>query len=294
MANGATTNDTAEVRLASPAYRAWRRFRRHRTGVLGAVIILLLILTAIFAPLLAPEEPTQMQIDQAYAPPDAAHWLGTDEFGRDVLSRIIYGSRIVVGVAVSATLTAAAAGVLLGLVAGYMRGWADGLITRIVDLLLAFPGFLLAVALVTVLGPSVGSIVVVIGLTRLPRFIRLVRGEVLRVAEMDYVAAAQAVGLRDGLIMLRHILPNCLGPILVLTSLTLGDSILTVSGLSFLGIGIQPPTADWGVMLTRGREALLVAPWLPMFPGLAIFFTVMGFNLLGDGLRDALDPRGAA
>jgi peptide/nickel transport system permease protein len=276
----------------SPWYRAWRRFLRSRTGVFGALLILTLFLTALFAPWLAPMDPTKTQIQRVYESPSAQHWMGTDEFGRDVLSRVIYGSRIVVTVAVSSTLVAAVVGIMLGLLAGYYRGFADLIITRLVDLLLAFPAFLLAVALVTALGPSITAIVVVIGITRLPRFIRMVRGEVLRVIELDYVAAARAVGARDYLIMLRHILPNCLGPILVLVSLTLADSILTVSGLSFLGIGIQPPTADWGVMLTRGRESLLVAPYLPMFPGAAIFLTVMGFNLLGDALRDALDPRG--
>lgn len=275
----------------TPARRAWKRFLRNRTAVAGAVIFAILLLTALFAPFLAPYDPTAMQIQRSYAPPSRAHWFGTDELGRDVFSRVVFGARIVVGISVSATVLAAGAGVLLGLCAGYFRGRLDLVISRLMDLLLAFPAFLLAVAMVAVLGPSLPSIVAVIGLTRLPRYVRMMRGEVLRTAEDDYVSAARAIGARDRAIMLRHILPNCLGPILVLSSLTLGDSILTVSGLSFLGIGVQPPTADWGVMLTRGREFLLVAPWLPMFPGAAIFLTVMGFNLLGDGLRDALDPR---
>lgn len=275
----------------TPGRRAWRRFLRNRTAVAGAIVILLLLLVAAFAPVLAPQDPTAMKIETAYAKPSPAHWFGTDELGRDVLSRVIYGARIVVGVSISATMLASVVGVLLGLTAGYFRGWLDLVVSRTMDLLMAFPAFLLAVALVTVLGPSMISIVVVIGLTRLPRYVRMMRGEVLRLVELDYVSAARAIGARNRSVMLRHILPNGIGPILVLSSLTLGDSILTVSGLSFLGIGIQPPTADWGVMLTRGREFLLVAPWLPMFPGAAIFLTVMGFNLLGDGLRDALDPR---
>ena len=232
-----------------------------------------------------------MDLVRQYQPPSAAHPLGTDEFGRDVLSRIIYGSRIVVAVAVPATALATLSGVTIGLLAALNRGLPEQALLRVVDMLLAFPGLILAIGLVAATGPSLVNIVLVIGITRAPSFARLIHGMVLSLRDLDYVEAARATGATMVRIGMRHILPNAAGPILVYATLTLGGSILTISGLSFLGIGVQPPAADWGVMLTRGREYLMVAPWIPFFPGLAIFLTVMGFNLFGDGLRDAVDPR---
>ncbi len=273
--------------------RLRRRFLRHRSGMFGALVVVIVTVLALFAPQLAPKDPNAMNILGAYRAPSTEHWFGTDEFGRDVLSRVIYGARIVFRVPVTATVLAAVVGTVLGLLAGFLRGPLDLAVMRFADLILAFPSFLLAVALVAVIGPSVGALVVVISVTRLPAFIRIARGEVLRLAELDFVSAASALGSRRGRVMFRHVLPNALSPLIVLSSLTLGDAILTVAALSFLGIGIQAPTSDWGLMLSRSREYLFVAPWLPFVPGVAVFLTVMGFNLLGDAIRDVFDPRGA-
>ena len=267
----------------------WRRFFKHRAAMVGLAVAFLLVAVAGVAPQLAPHSPYSMDLTAKYQPPDAAHLLGTDEFGRDILSRIIYGSRIVVGIAISATVLASIGGIGIGLLAGMMGGWADLWVMRGIDVMMAFPAFLLATGLAAVLGPTPLNLVIVIAVTRAPHYARLIRGSVLAVREMEYVEAARSVGATLLHTAVRHVLPNCVGPILVYASLTLGDSILIVSGLSFLGIGIQPPTADWGVMLARGREYLLIAPWVPFFPGLAIFLTVMAFNLMGDGLRDTFD-----
>lgn len=268
-----------------------RKLLRHRSGAFGAVIIVIVSVMAIFAPLLSPYDPNAMNILNAYGAPSSAHWFGTDEFGRDTLSRIIYGARVVFSVAVSATLLAAVVGTALGVIAGFARGLVDVIILRFTDVVLAFPNFLLAVGLVAVVGPSVPALVTVIALTRLPNYIRIARGEALRVVELEYVNAAVAIGSRSLRVIGRHVIPNSLAPIIVLSSLSLGDAILTVSALSFLGIGIQPPTADWGLMLSRSQEYMYIAPWLPVSPGIAIFLTVMAFNLFGDGVRDVLDPR---
>lgn len=270
----------------------WTRLRRHPIGMIGLVLVAILFIVAAGAPLIAPYGPTATQLQLKYEPPSLGHPMGTDEFGRDVLSRIIFGSRIVVLLAVSSTLIATFIGVGVGLMSGVVGGALDRWTMRVIDVMLAFPAFLLAIALVAVLGTDLFVLVMVLAITRIPRYVRLIRSSVLSVRELEYVEAARGLGVGTGRIALRHVLPNCVGPILVYASLSLGDTILTVSGLSFLGIGVQPPTADWGVMLTRALEYMFVAPWLPIFPGLAIFLTVMGFNFLGDGLRDALDPTG--
>jgi peptide/nickel transport system permease protein len=211
-------------------------------------------------------------------------------FTRRLTSSISW-ARVIIKVCFSATLVASLVGIALGVMAAYRGGVIDDLIMRFADVLLSFPAFLLAIALVAFLGANVLNIILVIALTRLPRYARLIRGSALSVKQMEFVEAARAVGAGHLFIILRHVLPNCLGPIVVFSTLTLGDSILTISGLSFLGLGIQPPAADWGVMLARGKEYLLTAPWIAFFPGMAIFLTVMGFNLMGDSFRDALDPK---
>ncbi|HHY10983.1 MAG TPA: ABC transporter permease [Firmicutes bacterium] len=271
--------------------RAWRKFKKNKAALIGLAIICLLFITAVFAPLLAPFDPTDLDLTNRYNSPNRTNLLGTDEFGRDVLSRIIYGSRIVVGVSFSATMLAAIFGITLGLLAGYFGGVLDAVISRAADIMLAFPAFLLAIALVAVFGANTFNIIIIIAVTRTPRYARLVRGSVLSVKAKEYVEATDAVGASTPRILFKHILPNCIGPVMVYASLTLGDSILTVAGLSFLGLGVQPPTADWGVMLSRGKEYMLLAPWMAIIPGIAIVLTVMGFNLLGDGLRDLIDPR---
>jgi peptide/nickel transport system permease protein len=269
----------------------WRRFARSKGGLLGLALILLLFAVAALAPWIAPYPPLAMDQKAIYAPPDFKHLLGTDELGRDILSRIIFGSRVILKVCFSATLVASLVGIALGVMAAYRGGVLDDLIMRFADVLLSFPAFLLAISLVAFLGANILNIILVIALTRLPRYARIIRSSALSVKQMEFVEAARAVGAGHVFIVLRHILPNCLGPIVVFSTLTLGDSILTISGLSFLGLGIQPPAADWGVMLARGKEYLLTAPWIAFFPGMAIFMTVMGFNLMGDSFRDALDPK---
>jgi len=269
----------------------WRRFLRGNGGLLGLALVGLLFIAAAGAPWLAPYPPLQMDREAIYAPPSGSHLLGADELGRDILSRILHGARIVILVCFSATAVASILGIGLGLVAAYCGGRVDNLAMRFADVLLSFPAFLLAIALVAFLGANLLNIVLVIALTRLPRYARLIRSSALSVKQMEYFHASRSLGAGHARIIGRHLLPNCLGPIVVYSTLTLGDSILTISGLSFLGLGIQPPTADWGVMLARGKEYLLTAPWLAFFPGMAIFFTVMGFNLMGDAFRDALDPR---
>ena len=269
------------------------RFAKSPGGLAGLTLVALLFATAVFAPWIAPYPPLQMDRGAIYASPGPKHLLGADELGRDILSRLLFGSRVVILVCFSATAVASVLGISLGLVAAYCGGRVDNLTMRFADVLLAFPAFLLAITLVAFLGANLANIVVVIALTRLPRYARLIRSSALSVKQMEYVHASRSLGAGHLRIIGRHMLPNCLGPIVVYSTLTLGDSILTISGLSFLGLGIQPPTADWGVMLARGREYLLTAPWVAFFPGMAIFCTVMAFNLMGDSFRDALDPRAA-
>jgi peptide/nickel transport system permease protein len=276
---------------ASMLSLTWSRFAGSKGGLLGLVVVLLLFAVAALAPWIAPHPPLAMNQKAIYSPPSLTYLLGTDELGRDILSRIIFGSRVIIKVCFSATFVASLVGVALGVIAAYRGGVIDDLIMRFADVLLSFPAFLLAIALVAFLGANVLNIILVIALTRLPRYARLIRSSTLSVKQMEFVEAARAVGAGHFFIILRHILPNCLGPIVVFSTLTLGDSILTISGLSFLGLGIQPPAADWGVMLARGKEYLLTAPWIAFFPGMAIFLTVMGFNLMGDSFRDALDPK---
>ncbi|MBP1708250.1 MAG: hypothetical protein H6Q40_39 [Deltaproteobacteria bacterium] len=278
-------------RTTSMFILTWRRFAKSKGGLLGLALILLLFAMAALAPWIAPHPPLAMDQKAIYSPPNLKYLLGTDELGRDILSRIIFGSRVIIKVCFSATLVASLVGIALGVMAAYRGGVIDDLIMRFADVLLSFPAFLLAIALVAFLGANVLNIILVIALTRLPRYARLIRGSALSVKQMEFVEAARAVGAGHLFIILRHVLPNCLGPIVVFSTLTLGDSILTISGLSFLGLGIQPPAADWGVMLARGKEYLLTAPWIAFFPGIAIFLTVMGFNLMGDSFRDALDPK---
>jgi peptide/nickel transport system permease protein len=276
---------------ASPLALMWNRFAGSAGGLLGITLVGLLLAAAVSAPWIAPYPPLQMDRGAIYAPPGGKHLLGADELGRDILSRILFGARIVILVCFSATAVASVLGIGLGLIAAYCGGRVDALAMRFADVLLAFPAFLVAIALVAFLGANLVNIILVIALTRLPRFARLIRSSALGVKQMEFVHASRSLGAGHLRIIARHILPNCLGPIVVYATLTLGDSILTISGLSFLGLGIQPPTADWGVMLTRGKEYLLTAPWIAFSPGMAIFFTVMGFNLMGDSFRDALDPR---
>lgn len=269
----------------------WRRFRRNRVALAGSLMILAVFLAALFAPILAPYDPYEIHIDAVLQPPSLGHPFGTDPLGRDVLSRVIWGARISLWVGFVAVGIAILIGILVGALAGFYRGRIDAVLMRFVDIMLAIPTFFLILAVIAILEPSIWNIMIVIGLTGWMGVARLVRGQFLAIREMDYVTAARALGARDFKLIFGHILPNALSPVYVSAVMGVAGAILTESALSFLGIGVQPPRASWGSILTAGKDHLEIAWWLSVFPGLAIFVTVLGYNLLGEGLRDALDPR---
>ena len=271
--------------------RSWIKLKRNKAAMVGGILLLVYVLSAIFAPVLFPGNPSAPNLIKSLETPTLKDPLGTDELGRSILGRIIYGSRISLLIAVGVVSVGIILGIPVGLISGYYGGKIDFGIQRITDAMLAFPGFLLALALVAVLGVGLKNTVISIGISMVPMYIRLVRGCVLSVREEDYVEAARAVGTRDVIILLRHILPNVMVPITVQTSLSMGMAILFAAGLGFLGIGVQPPNPEWGAMLGSARSYLFHAPHVATFPGIAIFLAVLSFNLLGDGLRDALDPR---
>ena len=263
---------------------------RNRLAAFGLLIVLGLLFVALFAPWLVPYDPQEQFSTDARQPPSAQYFFGTDTIGRDVFSRILFGTRVSLLVGIASMLIAASLGITLGLVAGYYRGWADTILMRTMDALLAFPAVLLAIFIVAVLGPSLFNAILAVGVVYTPTFARLIRASALSIREKEYLEAARAIGVRDAQIMSRVILRNSLSPIVVQFSLGVGYAILVEAGLSFLGLGVQPPTPAWGSMLGFGRNYMSIAPWLTAFPGLAIFITVLGFNFVGDGLREALDP----
>ncbi len=271
--------------------RGRSRFFRHRLGLAGAVVVAVMLLAAVGAPLWGTQDPLGMQMSQALEPPTAQHWFGTDEFGRDVWSRVIYGARLSITVGMASMLLATAAGVPLGAAAGYVGGTFDALVMRCMDAILAFPGLLLAIGLVAVLGLGTVSGIIAIGVVYVPVFARVTRGAVLVRRQEEYVEAARALGQTDAAILKKHVLPNCLAPVLVQATLGFASAIVIDAGLSFLGAGTPPPAPDWGTMLNEARQFMVSAPHVAVFPGLAISLAVLGFNLLGDGLRDILDPR---
>jgi peptide/nickel transport system permease protein len=270
---------------------AFQRLRRNRGAIIGLAILVGLALMAVFAPLVAPEKPNVMIPVDALEPPGAKYPFGTDQFGRDILSRIIFGARLSLQVGFVAVGIASVIGITLGMLAGYYGRWIDGAIGILIDIMLAFPGLLLALAIVAILGPSLLNLMVAVGIAAVPTYARLIRGAVLSTRELTYVEAARVVGARDRSIMFRHIMPNVIAPAIVLSTLGIGQAILIGAALSFLGLGAPPPTPEWGAMLSTGRNFLQQAWWITLFPGLAIMVTVLSINLLGDGLRDALDPR---
>ena len=272
-------------------YDIYRRFIANRFAVAGAVIVVSLFVVSFLAPYITPYSPDDLDAYHVLLPPSTGHWLGTDELGRDVLTRIIYGSRISLKVGFVAVGIAAFIGTISGLIAGYFGGWVDHLLMRLVDIMLCFPTFFLILAVIAMLEPSIWYIMIVIGLTGWMGVARLVRAEVLSLRERDFILAARAIGASNSRIIFRHILPNALSPVLVAATLGVAGAILTESALSFLGIGVQPPTPSWGNMLTAGKDYLEFAWWLSLFPGVAILITVIAYNLVGEGLRDALDPR---
>jgi len=274
-----------------PLQRKWAKLKRNKAALFGGILIVIYVTSALFAPILFTGNPSAPDLMNSLESSSVDHPLGTDELGRSILGRIIYGSRISLLIAVGVVSVGMIIGIPLGLVSGYYRGKVDFIIQRATDTMLAFPGFLLALALVAVLGVGLKNTVISIGISMIPLYIRLVRGCVLSVREEIYVEAARAVGTRDVIILIRHILPNVMVPITVQTSLSMGTAILFAAGLGFLGIGVQPPTPEWGSMLGSARSYLFHAPHVATYPGIAIFLAVLSFNLLGDGLRDALDPR---
>lgn len=270
---------------------AFRRFRRNRVALASALVIAAFGVMAIFAPLLAPYPPLEQDLPNNYAGPSLEHPLGTDELGRDTLSRLLYGARVSLGIALSSVALGVLAGSVLGLLAAYHGGWLDGAIMRVMDILLALPGILLGIAIVVVLGNGVINTVIAVAIFSVPTFARLVRGSALSILQLDYVVACRALGASGSRIVARHVLPNCLTPIVVQGTLQLGVAILIASGLSFLGLGVQPPNPEWGAMLSKGRELVRTTPVAAFAPGFAITLVVLSFSLLGDGLRDALDPK---
>ncbi|WP_050386011.1 ABC transporter permease [Bradyrhizobium pachyrhizi] len=277
--------------LESPARRAWRRLIRRKGAVIGLAVIAIFILLAVFAPLIVPYDPIATSWSLVRKAPSAQHWFGTDELGRDVLARVVFGARASLLAGVISVGIALAIGVPLGLVAGYRGGFIDALISRITDAMLACPFLILAIALAAFLGPSLGNAMIAIGVSATPIFIRLTRGQVMSVKVEDYVEAARAMGNPRWRIALVHILPNILPALLVQATLSIAAAIIAEAALSFLGLGQQPPAPSWGSMLNAAQRFLTSAPWMAVWPGLAIFLVVLSFNLVGDGLRDALDPK---
>jgi peptide/nickel transport system permease protein len=276
---------------ASPWLAARRRFARSASGLAGTAVLLVLLLAAIFAGVVSPYDPVKQDFRIERDPPSLAHPMGVDELGRDVLSRVIWGARVSLQAGAMAATIALVIGSTLGMLAAFYGGRADTLIMRSMDVLLAFPYLLLAIAVVAILGPGLLTAMIAIGIVHVPAYARIVRGSVLVVRSREYVEAAAALGASDLRVMGRHVLPNVLAPLIVQVTLNVGSSIIDTAGLSFLGLGTQPPTPDWGNMLAAGRSELINAPWIATFPGLAILVTVLACNLMGDALRDALDPR---
>ena len=289
-----TAADPAAAAEALPPRRrnrAWAKFRRSPSALLGGIVVLFFVLVAVLAPVLPVPGPTETDWSAVRKPPSMAHPFGTDEIGRDVLSRMIWGAQASLLAGVVSVLIAVALGVPLGVMAGYMRGWTDAVISRVTEAMLAAPFLILAIALAAFLRPSLQNAMIAIGLSAMPIFIRLARGQTMAVMTEDYVESAHAVGLGHLALVRRYILPNIFPPILVQATLTIATAIIAEASLSFLGLGEQPPAPSWGSMLNIAKNFLEQAPWMALYPGIAIFLVVLGFNLLGDGLRDALDPR---
>lgn len=275
----------------SPWLEAWDNFKKNRLALVGTIIVLFFVIIALFAPVLAPYGFKEQDLTKRLLAPSAAHWFGTDDFGRDILSRVIYGARLSLSVGFFSVLGSAIIGSILGIIAGFYGKWVDTIISRTFDVLLAFPSILLAIAVVAILGPSLRNALIAIAVINIPNFGRLVRSKVLSVKQEEYIMAARAIGMKDSRILIHHILPNSITPIIVQGTLAIATAIIEAAALGFLGMGAQAPTPEWGKMLADSKQYLVQAPGTLFFPGLAIMLTVLGFNLMGDGLRDALDPK---
>ena len=283
--------EPAQHRGGAPASRRLRRFLRHPGAVIGSTIVLLVVASAVLAPVLTPYGPDTRNVRERFAPPSATHLFGTDNFGRDTLTRVLHGGRVSLRVAIGAVGIAAAVGILLGALAGFLGGAVDVVIMRVVDVFLAFPPILLALLLVAAVGTGERSVTVALGLIYWTAYARVIRANVIALREEEFVAASRASGAPWYRTLFRHVLPNTLAPVIVVASVGLGSAVTAEAALSFLGLGIQPPTPSWGAILNTGLQFIRETPYLSTFPGLAIMVTVLGFNLLGDGLRDVLDPR---
>ncbi|MBI5879743.1 MAG: ABC transporter permease [Chloroflexi bacterium] len=278
----------------SAVARPWefaRRLWAGRGARVGFAVLALLAFLAVAAPVIAPYDPIQIAIAPPLQPPGAAHWFGVDQFGRDVFSRVVFGAQVSLAIGLISVAIASVIGVTVGLISGYYSGWVDIVLMRVIDVMLAFPGILLALAIVSMLGPSLNNLMIAVGVSAIPTYARLTRGSVLAARENLYVDAARSVGVPDGRIMILHIFPNIVAPLIVAATLGVGSAILSAAALSFLGLGSQPPTPEWGRMLSEGRQYLRDQWWISTFPGLIIMLSVLAMNLLGDGMRDALDPR---
>jgi peptide/nickel transport system permease protein len=282
----------AEVdRSAGPWREAWKGFRKSKVAVVGMVIVFFFIVVAIVGPFIAKEGINEQFMADRLLPPSSEYWLGTDDFGRDILSRIIHGARISLWVGFFSVIGSVVVGSTLGIIAGYYGRWVDTIISRIFDIMLAFPSILLAIAIVSVLGPSLQNALIAIAIINVPNFGRLIRSKVLSIKEDEYITAAKGVGMKDARILFSHILPNSMAPVIVQGTLAIATAILEAAALGFLGLGAAAPEPEWGKILADSKNYLQSAPWTMIFPGLAIMLTVLGFNLMGDGLRDAMDPR---
>ncbi len=279
------------VKTTSRAMEFWHQFRKNRLAVVGLVILLVMVLGAILAPLVAPAGYDTQDLSQRFQSPSAAHFFGTDNFGRDIFSRVLYGAQISLAIGLGSMVISVAIGMVLGAIAGYTGGVVDGLIMRLMDIFLSIPQLVLAIAIAAALGGGMGNLILAVSLSSIPRYARILRGSVLETMEKEYVEAARATGASHVRILARHIVPNCLGPIIVQATLGVGVSILSAASLSFIGMGIEPPKPEWGAMLSMGRQYIRDYPYMTLFPGLAIALTVFALNVVGDGLSDAFDPK---
>ncbi|WP_303969409.1 nickel transporter permease [Sporosarcina ureae] len=278
-------------KTTGPWREAWVGFRKSKVAVVGAVIVIFFILLALFGPLVTKEGINEQLMTDRLQPPSSEYWFGTDDFGRDIFSRIIHGARISLTVGFFSVVGSIVVGSFLGIIAGYYGRWIDTIISRVFDIMLAFPSILLAIAIVSVLGPSLRNALIAIAIINVPNFGRLIRSKVLSIKEDEYITAAKAIGMKDFRILFSHILPNSMAPVIVQGTLAVATAILEAAALGFLGLGAEAPYPEWGKMLADSKDYLQNAPWTMIFPGVAIMLTVLGFNLMGDGLRDALDPK---
>lgn len=280
-----------EEKTSGPWREAWNGFKKSKIALVGAGVVLFFIFLAIFGSFITPEGINEQNLPDRLSPPSSQYWFGTDDLGRDIFSRVIHGARISIWVGFFSVIGSVAVGSLLGIIAGYYGKWIDSIISRVFDIMLAFPSILLAIAVVSVLGPSLQNALIAIAIINVPNFGRLIRSKVLSIKEDEYITAARAIGMKDMRILFSHILPNSMAPVIVQGTLAIATAILEAAALGFLGLGAQAPMPEWGKMLSDSKDYLQTAPWTMVFPGLAIMFTVLGFNLMGDGLRDAMDPR---